>query len=142
MDYCEVIVTLASEAGKYDDDTALVFIGQGTSHYASACYPALDYMLKEKGFSNIYMGTVQGYPSCDTVKRYIGTNYKKIILYPFMIANGEYSYTDIAGDSSTSWKMSLRKAGYETKFVLKGLGEYNQIGRIFAEHAVESMVKK
>ena len=46
-------------------DEALVFMGHGTSHFANSIYAALDYQFKDRGYKNVFMGTVEAYPSMD-----------------------------------------------------------------------------
>ena len=36
---------------------------------ANATYPALDYRLKAEGCKNFFIGTVEGYPDLETVKK-------------------------------------------------------------------------
>ena len=52
-------------------DEALVLMGHGTEHYADAVYAALDYQFKDLDHSNIFMGTVEGYPTLESVRRLV-----------------------------------------------------------------------
>ena len=42
-------------------------MGHGSEHYANMAYAALDYMFKQKGYSQIYVGTVEAYPSLEHI---------------------------------------------------------------------------
>ena len=41
------------------NDEVLILMGHGSEHYANMAYAALDYMFKQKGYSQIYVGTVE-----------------------------------------------------------------------------------
>ena len=116
-------------------DQALVFMGHGTTHFSNSVYAALDYAFKDKGFSNILLGTVEAYPSMESLKRMIDAYHpREIVLAPFMIVAGDHAKNDMAGDDPDSWYSRFREAGYEVTPVLKGLGEYEGIREIFIEH--------
>ena len=68
-DSCQVIEALMEEMGPVSEDTALVFMGHGTTHYANTVYAALDYRMKDMGYKNVFLGTVEAYPSLETMKR-------------------------------------------------------------------------
>lgn len=134
-DSCQVIEALMEEMGEIPEDMALVFMGHGTTHYANTVYAALDYRMKDMGYKNVFLGTVEAYPSLDTMKRRLREGgYKKVILAPFMIVAGDHARHDMASDEEDSWKYALEKEGYEISCVLKGLGEYKGIQELFLEH--------
>lgn len=134
-DYEKVIAALTAELGNIPEDEAVVFMGHGTEHYANAAYAALDYMLKDLGHKNIFVGTVEAYPSLDTVLRKVDEyGAKKVTLLPLMIVAGDHAANDMAGDEEDSWKTVFKSKGYEVKCVLKGLGEYQAIRDIFTDH--------
>lgn len=118
---------------------ALVFMGHGTTHYANSVYAALDYMLKDMGYSNIFMGTVEAYPDLSTLIRQVAkTNAKRVHLAPFMLVAGDHANNDMAGEDRDSWKSLFEAAGYEVVCHLKGLGEYEGIQEIYLEHLREA----
>ena len=96
----------------------------------------VDYMLKAAGFENIYIGTVEGYPDLSLVKDLVRKKApKKILLAPLMIVAGDHARNDMAGDGEDSWKNEFLREGYEVSCLLKGLGEYEEVQKLFAEHA-------
>lgn len=134
-DSCQVIEALMDEMGTIPEDTALVFMGHGTTHYANTVYAALDYRMKDMGYRNVFLGTVEAYPSLDTMKRRLREGgYKKVMLAPFMIVAGDHARHDMASDQEDSWKYALEQEGYEISCILKGLGEYKGIQELFLEH--------
>lgn len=137
-----VIRVLMEEFGTLNEDTALVFLGHGTTHYANTVYAALDYQMKDMGYRNAYIGTVEAYPSMESLKRRIEEGgYKKVILAPFMIVAGEHAKHDMAGDDPQSWRCQFEDMGCQVECVFRGLGEYEGIRRLLAEHAREAMEK-
>ena len=49
------------------DGESLVLMGHGTEHHTNAAYPALDYTFWAKGYKNVIVGTVEGFPEMDEV---------------------------------------------------------------------------
>lgn len=131
-----VIRTIAEAFSFVKPTEALILMGHGTSHYSNAVYAALDYAFKEKGYPNIFLGTVEAYPTMETLlKMAEAAKPEKIYLAPFMIVAGDHARKDMAGKAPDSWMRQLQEKGFETVPVLKGLGEYEGIRRIFVRHA-------
>lgn len=57
-----------------------------------------------------------------------------------MVVAGDHAINDMSGDDD-SWQQVFEAAGYETQVVLKGLGEYPSIRKIYLEHCVDCMQK-
>jgi sirohydrochlorin cobaltochelatase len=130
-----VIRAVADEWNSLSDDTALVFMGHGAAHYANSIYAAMDYTFKDLGYRNIFIGTVEAYPDLDAILRNIkASDFKKIALAPFMIVAGDHATNDLAGDEPDSWKSRFEAEGYPVQTVLKGLGEYPAVRRLFVSH--------
>jgi sirohydrochlorin cobaltochelatase len=141
-DYRQVLEALAEEleenhihVSRETCETSVLLMGHGTSHYANAVYPAFDYLIKETGYVNLFVGTVEGYPSVDTVLKLIKRrNVKKIVLVPFMFVAGDHAKNDMAGEDEKSWKNIFEQAGYEVECLMKGMGEYQKIRECYTEH--------
>ena len=128
-DYEAVIVAITKNGAK---EGATLLVGHGTYTPATAQYAMLDYMLKEKGFKDYSVGTIEGYPTFDTMVAQVKANgTKKVLLMPFMFVAGDHAKNDIAGD----WKEELEKKGYEVSVFMEGLGQNPDIQKIFIEHA-------
>lgn len=134
----QVILALMEEFPDLASDEALVFMGHGTTHYANAVYAALDYTFKELGYSNVFIGTVEAYPSMDTLLKLV-TKFqpKHVILAPFMVVAGEHAANDMAGDNPDSWRCRFEQAGFSVSCVMKGLGEYPGIRSLYLNHIAE-----
>lgn len=139
-DHRAALEAVLAELNPLNGEEALVFMGHGTSHYTNSVYAALDYMLKEMGHSNIFMGTVEAYPDLNVLIRQIEkTPARRVHLFPFMLVAGDHANNDMAGDGKDSWKSLFEAAGYEVACHLKGLGEYPGIRRLYLEHLREAV---
>lgn len=134
-DSLAVIQAVTKEFSYLKKDEVLVLMGHGTTHFANSIYAALDYTFKDKGHPNIFLGTVEAYPSMESLMKMVAS-YKpsKVVLAPFMIVAGDHAKNDMAGDDPQSWYSQFKAQGYCVEPVLKGLGEYPGIRRILVEH--------
>lgn len=123
-------------------DEAMVFMGHGTTHYANSVYAALDYTFKDLGHQNMFLGTVEAYPSMDSLLRQLhAIKPKKIHLAPFMIVAGDHAANDMAGDDPGSWRSQFEAAGYPVECHMKGLGEYEGIRQMLLGHIQEAIAQ-
>ena len=130
-----VIEAIAHEFPQLTDRQALVLMGHGTTHFSNAIYAALDYTFKDAGYPNIFLGTVEAYPSLDSILKLVKCyGPEEIILAPFMIVAGDHAKNDMAGDDPDSWYSRFTEEGYKVSTVLKGLGQYPEIRQIFINH--------
>lgn len=126
----EVVIKAITGNGAREGATLLV--GHGTYTPATAQYAMLDYMLKEKGFKHFSVGTIEGYPSFDSMEAQVKANGdKKVLLVPLMFVAGDHAKNDIAGE----WKDELEKRGYQVEVLLEGLGQNPVIQDLFIDHA-------
>lgn len=133
-DYDAVVEALIGEYAPAERE-ALVLMGHGTEHHADAAYAALDYHFKAAGHDNVFVGTVEGYPSLDDVLGMLEKReYDKVILAPLMVVAGDHATNDMASDEEDSWKRLLSAAGYAVECRLKGLGEIPAIREIYVDH--------
>lgn len=128
-DLDEIIKAL--ELKKPEDDTAIVFMGHGSSHEADKFYEIMQNKLNSQGLENVLIGTVEGSVELkDILPILVERKIKKIELYPFMMVAGDHAHNDMAGDEEDSWYTILKNEGYEVNANLKGLGEYPMIREI------------
>lgn len=132
---------VADEFSWISEQDALVLMGHGTTHYANTVYAALDYRFKDMGYKNIFVGTVEAFPSMQSLMRMIKEfGPRKVILAPFMIVAGDHARHDMSGDDPNSWYSQFLAAGYHVDCIMKGLGEYKGIRDLFAEHAKKTVL--
>lgn len=135
-----VIEAVMAEFPDFPKEEALVFMGHGTTHYANSIYAALDYKFKDMGYKNVFLGTVEAYPSLKTLMKLVrehGTN--RVTLAPFMVVAGDHAMNDMSGEDPDSWRSRFEAEGFEVTCVLKGLGEYEGIRRLYAKHARDAV---
>ena len=140
-DYDTLIAALAEETAPYNtSDTAMVFMGHGTEHAANATYPKLQQKLIQAGFHNFFIGTVEAEPTVEDVLADVRkTDAKKVVLLPLMVVAGDHAHNDMAGDAEDTWKAVFADAGYETRCVLKGLGQYPAVQQMFVDHVADAL---
>ena len=134
---CDIVMKYAPAP---KEETALVFMGHGTPHDSNSVYTELDQRLKELGYSQVFMGTVEAEPTIqDLVREVSAFQPSKIYMTPFMIVAGDHAHNDMAGDSPDSWVCQFENAGFEVCPIIKGLGEYPGIRRMYVEHAQKAI---
>ena len=113
---------------------AVVFMGHGTHHPADVYYAALNYHL-QKLDSNIFVGTVEGWPRIDDlIENLKKGGVEKAYLMPLMSVAGDHARNDMAGPEASSWKSILEREGIICEPVLKGLAEYQEFVDIWLDH--------
>lgn len=140
-DYDAVVRALAEETAEYNvEGTAITFMGHGTEHEANAAYAKLQQKFRDAGYTNYYVGTVEGKPLVEDVLEQIrATDTGRVVLLPLMVVAGDHATNDMAGDEEGSWKDVFTKAGYEVECVLKGLGQYEGAQEIYVAHAGDAI---
>lgn len=129
--YEDTINAVMKTAGLLNKKEAIVLVGHGTYNSATSAYAMFDYMAKDME-KPIYVGTVEGYPTFETVvKQLKKDNKKEIVLMPMMFVAGDHAKNDIAGE----WKENLEKAGFKVKVKLIPLGEIPEIQDMFVGNA-------
>ena len=148
----EAITSEAVSTANYDsldaakkDGVAFVFMGHGTSHTAKVSYSQMQAQMKELGYENVFIGTVEGEPeetACEEViKAVSAAGYKKVILRPLMVVAGDHANNDMAGDDDDSWKSQFEASGefdsIDTQ--IAGLGEIKAIQDLYVAHTADAM---
>lgn len=136
-DFSRVENAIVDWTKDYDDgETAIVFMGHGTSADSNSVYQKMQDLLTKDGHTNYFIGTVEATPSLDDVMAAVKKgNYKRVVLEPLMVVAGDHANNDMAGDDEDSWKSQFEAAGYQVECLLRGLGENETIRQIYVEHA-------
>lgn len=137
VDDCEALIAVLE--GRKPQKGSTVFVGHGTYSPANATYSQIDYMMKARGNKDFHVGTVEGYPTMETVLAQLKANKaKQVMLVPLMFVAGDHTQNDIARD----WKESLEAAGLKVDVRMEGLGQIPEVQDLFIEHARFSMRHK
>ena len=137
-------IMISLDAAK-EDGVAFVFMGHGTSHTAKVSYSQMQAQMKELGYENVFIGTVEGEPeetACEEViKAVSAAGYKKVILRPLMVVAGDHANNDMAGDDDDSWKSQFEASGkfdsIDTQ--IAGLGEIKAIQDLYVAHTADAI---
>ncbi|MBW1971667.1 MAG: sirohydrochlorin cobaltochelatase [Deltaproteobacteria bacterium] len=115
---------------------ALVYMGHGNEYYSTGIYIEFQETMRKMYHGvNIYVGTVEGFPSLDDVLTSLKKDkVKKVVLKPFMVVAGDHAHNDMAGSGDDSWKNTFKRAGIRVIPVIKGLGENYKWNEIYIEH--------
>ena len=122
--------------GEVKETDMLALMGHGSASLTFPVYDLLEKQFLADGYPHVVVGTVEHEPGFAPVLRRAGERAPETIyLAPFLVVAGEHAIHDMAGGAPTSWKGRLERAGFRTVSILKGIGEYPQIQRIYTEHA-------
>lgn len=132
------------EAAK-EDGTAFVFMGHGTSHAAKVSYTQMQAQMKDLGYENVFIGTVEGEPeetACEAVIEAVSeAGYTKVVLRPLMVVAGDHANNDMAGEDEDSWLSMFEASGkfdsVETQ--IAGLGSIDAIKELYVAHTKAAM---
>ena len=131
-----------------DAGTAFVFMGHGTSHTANVTYDQMQTQMEDLGFTNAFIGTVEGEPedtACEAViEKVKEAGFKNVILRPLMVVAGDHANNDMAGDDDDSWKSQFEASGDfdSVDCQIAGLGRIEAVEDLYVEHtkaAIDSL---
>ena len=123
-----------------DAGTAFVFMGHGTSHTANVTYDQMQTQMDDLGFTNAFIGTVEGEPedtACDKViEKVKEAGFKNVVLRPLMVVAGDHANNDMAGDDEDSWKSQFEASGDfdSVDCQIEGLGRIEAVEDLYVEH--------
>ncbi|MBR6485050.1 MAG: sirohydrochlorin cobaltochelatase [Lachnospiraceae bacterium] len=128
-----------------DAGTAFVFMGHGTAHVAKVSYSQMATQMKELGYENVFIGTVEGEPeetACENVIEDVkAAGYKKVILRPLMVVAGDHANNDMAGDDDDSWKSMFNASGAfdSVDCQIAGLGRIREVQELYVSHTAAAL---
>lgn len=131
-DYSIMVEALSTQL--LHNDT-VILMGHGTNHIANAVYCCFESVLRDRGFKNVHVATVEGYPTLDRViPNIIAQGSTEVVLMPLLLVAGDHAKNDMAGDAEDSWKSILEADGFKVEIYLHGLGENIGIQDIYIQH--------
>lgn len=115
-----------------ENEESVVLFGHGTAHYGNAVYGMLQTVLVDEDYDNVFVATVEGYPSIEScIKRMKKKNIKKTKLVPLLLVAGDHAKNDMASDEDDSLKSMLEREGIEVCLHMHGLGEFDKFGHLY-----------
>ena len=135
-DVIEFIQAVADQFPKMGKNDALLLMAHGTPHISNAYYAVIQAKLDALGYKNVYVYTVEGWPSLeDVIPKLKENKIKNVTLMPIMMVAGDHANNDMAGDDPDSHKSILMSEGFKVDAYLHGLGENKMIRDVYVERA-------
>lgn len=135
-DVTEVLEAFATQFPKTKKGEGIVMMAHGTPNIANAYYAVIQEKLQELGYDNVFIETVEGWPSLETIiPKLKAKKIKKVTIMPFMMVAGDHANNDMAGDEEDSHKSILEKEGIKVEAYIHGLGENEAVRNVFVERA-------
>ena len=114
---------------------AILLMGHGSAHPDNIKYTKLQETAKRLGYRDIFIMTLEAEPTArDVIPMIREAGYDKILLTPLLFGAAGHARRDMAGDEPGSVVSRLRSEGFEVECLVKGLGEYDEFARLYAEH--------
>lgn len=90
-----------------------MFLGHGTAHVAKVSYSQMQTQMRDLGYDNAFIGTVEGEPeetACEAVIAAVKeAGYTKVVLRPLMVVAGDHANNDMAGSEPDSRRVCLKQ---------------------------------
>ena len=138
-DITETMKALATQFPKQGAEDAILIMAHGTPHPANAYYAVMQDRLDEMGLKNVFIYSVEGWPSlADIIPKLKAQGIKNVTLMPMMMVAGDHANNDMAGEEKDSHKSVLEANGITVKTYIHGLGENEAIRALFAARADEA----
>lgn len=135
-DVTEVLEAFATQFPKTKKGEGIVMMAHGTPNIANAYYAVIQEKLQEMGYDNVFVETVEGWPSLETIiPKLKAKKIKKVTIMPFMMVAGDHANNDMAGSEEDSHKSILEKEGIKVEAYIHGLGENEAVRNVFVERA-------
>lgn len=135
-DVTEVLEAFATQFPKTKKGEGIVMMAHGTPNIANAYYAVIQEKLQEMGYDNVFIETVEGWPSLETIiPKLKAKKIKKVTIMPFMMVAGDHANNDMAGSEEDSHKSILEKEGIKVEAYIHGLGENKAVRNVFVERA-------
>ena len=135
-DYEEVAEALWEALREQAEGRTLILMGHGSDHEADGSYGLIEQAISSYAGEDIFIATVEGEKrifdaiACMKEKEKVSGRRKEVLLAPFMLVAGDHARNDMAGEED-SFANILMKEGYKTICLMKGLGEYKQLRRVY-----------
>ncbi len=139
-DYLIAIDALKEQLPQSGEKEAVLLMGHGGLHPANAAYGALQLKFEEAGLDRVFIYTVEGFPSFETVlKKLRKMKIEKVTLQPFLLVAGDHVHNDMVGIEADSTMSMLCRAGFEVDVRMESLGQNEAIRRIYLSHLQDAI---
>ena len=125
------------------EEESVILFGHGTEHPSNAVYGMLQTVLIDEDYENVFVATIEGYPTIQNVlKKLKKKGIKKTKLVPLLLVAGDHVKNDMASDEDDSLKSILGKEGIEVTLHMHGLGEVDKFDDLYINRIYDSIEGK
>jgi len=125
------------------EEESVILFGHGTEHPSNAVYGMLQTVLIDEDYENVFVATIEGYPTIQNVlKKLKKKGIKKTKLVPLLLVAGDHVKNDMASDEDDSLKSILGKEGIEVILHMHGLGEVDKFDDLYINRIYDSIEGK
>ena len=115
-------------------DEAVVWVGHGARHPATARYDALAHAVRDRD-PHVYVGTMSNASALPLMLEQLRERQSRHVwLLPLLSVIGRHALRDLAGPEEQSWKSRFEAADIACTPVLKGSAEYPGFIQIWLDH--------
>jgi sirohydrochlorin cobaltochelatase len=138
-DIIDAVNALKTQFPKLGKQDAVLVMAHGTPHPSNAYYSVIQNRIDQLGLKNVYVYTVEGWPSLETIMPELkAKGIKNVTLMPMMMVAGDHANNDMAGADKDSHKSILEANGFKVSTYIHGLGENPAIRAMFVDRANEA----
>lgn len=138
-DVTDALNAIKTEFPQVGPNDAILLMDHGTPHPSNAYYSVMQAKINEMGLNNVFVYTVEGWPSLETIIPQLkAKGIQNVTLIPMMMVAGDHANNDMAGSDPGSHKSILEKEGFNVTAYIHGLGENQDVRKLFVDRANES----
>lgn len=135
-DVTETIKALSTQFPKQGKNDAILIMAHGTPQVSNAYYSVIQAKINELGMKNVFVYTVEGWPSLETVlPKLKAAGIKHVTLMPMMMVAGDHANNDMAGADKDSHKSILEANGFKVDAYIHGIGENKAVRALYVKRA-------
>lgn len=137
---CGALIPVLREILGLEESREYILMGHGTDDAANIRYVQMNEAVENAGLPRLRIASVESRPDLEDAMRALAQKREKgkVLVHPFLVVAGDHARNDMAG-TDDSYVTRLQEAGYEVEAVVKGLGEYAQFRKIYADRLMEML---
>ena len=86
-------------------------------------------------YTNVYTAAIDSSPKLEDILPVLKkAGYRSVAIIPMVVTAGKHTCQDLTGDGESSWKFRLEQEGFDVIPIAQGLGEYEEIRAVYADH--------
>ena len=127
---------VAEEFSWVPETEMLVLMGHGSKTGGNEVFDQINDEFAALDKMHFFVATIEGQPDFAHALELVEQRQPALVhLTPLMIVAGDHAVVDMAGDSEDSWKSQLEARGFAVDAISRGLGEYESVRELVAQHA-------